>query len=62
MVAGGVWEVSPSRFAVIGFLPTGGGAHGLVVSRDGRRLYVSNRTQGTVSVLYTRCLCIYGLR
>ena len=33
------------------FIPTGRGAHGLYVSRDGRALYVSNRLAGSVSVI-----------
>jgi DNA-binding beta-propeller fold protein YncE len=48
---GGVWEIDPQRFQVIGFLPTGEGAHGLYPSRDARDLYVSNRLAGTISVI-----------
>jgi YVTN family beta-propeller protein len=47
----GVWEIDPARFRVIGFLHTGGGAHGLYPSRDAREMYVSNRSAGTVSVV-----------
>jgi YVTN family beta-propeller protein len=36
---------------ILGFLPTGKGAHGLYVSRDSRDLYVSNRDEGSVSVV-----------
>ena len=35
----------------VGFIPTGAGAHGLYVSRDSRYLYVSNRMEGSVSVI-----------
>ena len=35
----------------IGFIPTGKGAHGLYVSRDSRVLYVSNRGEGSVSLI-----------
>jgi DNA-binding beta-propeller fold protein YncE len=49
--AGGVWEIDGRRLRVLGFLRTGAGAHGLYASRDGRLLYVSNRTAGTVSVV-----------
>ncbi|GMA16919.1 hypothetical protein E5F05_16020 [Deinococcus metallilatus] len=35
----------------LGFVPTGKGAHGLYPSRDGTRLFVSNRGEGSVSVL-----------
>ncbi len=49
--AGGVWLVDPQAFQVQGFVRTGRGAHGLVISRDARRLYVSNRGEGSVSVV-----------
>jgi DNA-binding beta-propeller fold protein YncE len=49
--AGGVWLVDPQGFRVQGFVRTGRGAHGLVVSRDARRLFVSNRGEGSISVL-----------
>jgi YVTN family beta-propeller protein len=48
---GGVWEISPRGFNVIGFVKTGAGAHGLYASRDDRFLYVSDRAEGAVSVL-----------
>jgi YVTN family beta-propeller protein len=48
---GGVWEVDGSSFRVLGFLPTGKGAHGLYVGRDSQDLYVSNRDSGTVAVI-----------
>jgi YVTN family beta-propeller protein len=54
LAAGGVWEVNPSRFKVIGFIHTGAGAHGLVVGRDGKVLYVANRNEGSVSVISFR--------
>jgi YVTN family beta-propeller protein len=47
----GVWEIDPASFTVVGFLPTGSGAHGLYPSRDARVLYVSNRIAGTISVV-----------
>lgn len=53
--AGGLWEVDPRAFKVVGFVRTGLGPHGLYPSRDGRDLYVSNRGlhsgRGSVSVL-----------
>ena len=51
MAAGGVWEIDGDRFRVIGFLRTGAGAHGLVVSRDRKLLYVANRDEGSISVV-----------
>ena len=47
----GLWEIDPASFTVVGFLPTGAGAHGLYPSRDARVLYVSNRIAGTISVI-----------
>jgi YVTN family beta-propeller protein len=54
LAAGGVWEVDPARFKVIGFIHTGAGAHGLVVGRNGKVLYVANRNEGSVSVISFR--------
>ncbi len=51
LVYGGVWIVSANSFNVIGFVKTGAGAHGLYPSRDGRFLYVSDRSEGAVSVI-----------
>ena len=48
---GGVWEINPRTFKVIGFIRTGAGAHGLYPSRNARFLYVSNREAGSVSVV-----------
>ncbi|HLI84968.1 MAG TPA: cytochrome D1 domain-containing protein [Bryobacteraceae bacterium] len=47
----GVYLIDPDRFEKIGFIPTGKGAHGLYVSRDSRVLYVSNRGEGSVSLI-----------
>ena len=51
MMAGGVQLIDAAGLSVIGFLPTGAGAHGLYVSRDSRYLYVSNRDEGSISVV-----------
>ncbi len=51
MVANGVFLVDGEHLTKIGFLPTGKGAHGLYVSRDSRVLYVSNRGEGSISVI-----------
>jgi DNA-binding beta-propeller fold protein YncE len=48
---GGVWEIDPASFTVVGFLHTGKGAHGLYPSRSARLLYVTNRVAGTISVI-----------
>jgi YVTN family beta-propeller protein len=51
LVHGGVWKIDARRFRRIGFVHTGAGAHGLYPSRDATRLYVSNRSVGTISVI-----------
>jgi DNA-binding beta-propeller fold protein YncE len=51
MGRGGVWKVTASPFKVVGFLRTGAGTHGLYVSRDARSLYITNRGEGSISVL-----------
>ena len=47
----GVHLVDGDHLAYMGFIPTGKGAHGLYVSRDSRVLYVSNRGEGSVSLI-----------
>jgi YVTN family beta-propeller protein len=51
MDANGVYEIDGDAFKVLGFIPTGKGAHGLYTSRDSRLLYVSNRGEGTISLI-----------
>ena len=51
MDANGVYEIDGDKFKVLGFIPTGKGAHGLYTSRDSRLLYVSNRGEGTISLI-----------
>jgi YVTN family beta-propeller protein len=51
MVADGVWVMDGDRFSRPTLLRTGKGAHGLYVSRDSRTLYISNREEGSVSLL-----------
>jgi len=51
MIHNGVWELDGDTMKVLGFLPTGKGAHGLYVSRDAKQLYVSDRGEGAVSVV-----------
>ncbi len=53
MMANGVYLIDGSGQTPkkIGFLPTGKGTHGLYPSRDATRLFISNRGEGTVSVL-----------
>jgi YVTN family beta-propeller protein len=49
--AGGLHEIDAATFQQIGFLSTGRGTHDIIVSRDSRSLYVTNRTTGTVAVV-----------
>jgi len=51
MDANGVYEMDGDSFKVLGFIPTGKGAHGLYASRDSKVLYVSNRGEGTISLI-----------
>ena len=51
---GGVHVIDARAFREIGFLHTGKDAHGIYPSRDGRRMFVSNRGNGTISVLDPR--------
>ena len=51
MTANGVWVLDGDHFTTPHLLPTGKGAHGLYVSRDSHDLYVSNRDEGSVSVI-----------
>jgi YVTN family beta-propeller protein len=53
-IRGGVWIIDAQSFRVLGFVHTGRGAHGLYPSRDARFLYVSNRGEGSVSVISFR--------
>jgi YVTN family beta-propeller protein len=48
MMADGVFLVDGDRFTQIGFIQTGVGTHGLYPSRDGTKLYISNRGSNRV--------------
>lgn len=51
MQTSGVWTLNGDQFKITGFIPTGFGAHGLYVSRDSKSLYITNRGEGSISVL-----------
>ena len=51
MASDGVHMIDGDNLRYLGFIPTGRGAHGLYTSRDSRYLYVSNREEGTVSLI-----------
>jgi YVTN family beta-propeller protein len=54
MSSNGVWLVDGRKFKVIRFMYTGRGAHGLYPSRDARLLYVTNRGEGSISLISFR--------
>ncbi len=51
MMADGVWVLDGDKFGEPWLMPTGKGAHGLYVSRDSKSMYISNRGEGSISVL-----------
>jgi YVTN family beta-propeller protein len=54
MMSDGVWLIDARKMRKIRFQPTGKGAHGLYPSRDAKRLFVSNRDEGSVTVISFR--------
>jgi len=52
--ANGVWVLDGAATKVTRFIPTGMGAHGLYLDRDAKRLFVTNRHEGSISVLDPR--------
>jgi DNA-binding beta-propeller fold protein YncE len=54
MASNGVWLIGTRHMRKLRFMPTGAGAHGLYPSRDSKRLLVSNRSAGTISVISFR--------
>ncbi|MEV5596308.1 hypothetical protein [Streptomyces sp. NPDC052496] len=51
MMADGMWVLDGDTFEEPKLMPTGKGTHGLYVSRDSRKMYISNRGEGSVSLL-----------
>ncbi|MEU8782728.1 hypothetical protein [Streptomyces sp. NPDC048637] len=51
MMADGIWVLNGDTFNRPRLMPTGKGAHGLYVSRDSKHMYVSNRGEGSISLL-----------
>ena len=47
----GVWLIDAATFRPAGFIPTGPDAHGLYPSRDASYLYVTNRGNGSITVI-----------
>jgi YVTN family beta-propeller protein len=54
MASHGVWLIDAAKMRRIRLQKTGAGAHGLYPSRDSRKLYVSNRGEGSISVISFR--------
>lgn len=54
MASGGVWLIDARTMRKIRFQKTGSGAHGLYPSRDSKRLFVSNRGEGSITVISFR--------
>ncbi|EWT03505.1 hypothetical protein N865_17445 [Intrasporangium oryzae NRRL B-24470] len=50
MLRNGVWFIDSATFRYDHFVPTGHGAHGIYPSRDAKRVFVSNRDAGTITV------------
>lgn len=48
---GSVWVLDGAATRVVREIPTGRGAHGLYLDREAKRLFVTNRHEGSVSVL-----------
>jgi DNA-binding beta-propeller fold protein YncE len=51
MQSNGVWMVDAHSMRKLRMIPTGRGAHGLYPSRDSKTLFVSNRGEGTISLI-----------
>jgi DNA-binding beta-propeller fold protein YncE len=47
----GLWVIDGHANGVQRFIPTGRGAHGIYFDREARRMFVTNRNEGTISVL-----------
>jgi YVTN family beta-propeller protein len=54
MASNGVWLIDAHRLRRERLIKTGIGAHGLYPSRDAKELYVSNRGEGSISVISFR--------
>ena len=50
MMSDGVWYMS-APWGKLHFIETGAGAHGLYVTRDSKDLVISNRNEGSISIL-----------
>lgn len=51
MMADGVYVLDGMATRLIGFIRTGKGTHGILFSRDGKRMFVTNRGEGSITVI-----------
>jgi YVTN family beta-propeller protein len=51
MMANGVYIIDAVKATVIGFIPTGRNAHGLYIDRTSTRMFVTNRGEGSISII-----------
>jgi DNA-binding beta-propeller fold protein YncE len=51
MASHGIWIMPADNFGQVTFMHTGKGAHGLYVTRDAKTLLITNREEGSVSVM-----------
>jgi YVTN family beta-propeller protein len=54
MMSNGVYVIDGHALGIAKFIPTGRGVHGLYFSRDSKRLFASNRGEGSISVIDVR--------
>ncbi len=51
MMANGVYIIDANTMTVIGFIPSGKQTHGLYIDRTSTRMFITNRGEGSISVL-----------
>jgi YVTN family beta-propeller protein len=51
MMANGVYMIDAQTFRIVRFIPTGRGAHGLYVDRASTRMFVTNRGEGSITII-----------
>jgi YVTN family beta-propeller protein len=51
MMANGVYVIDGAGTRILDFIPTGRGTHGLYVDRTSTRLFITNRGEGSITVL-----------
>ena len=51
MASNGIWVMPANNFGHFSFIKTGKGAHGLYVTRDAKNLIITNRGEGSISLM-----------